>query len=148
MALFRMFVGYLAACLAVVLAPAFAPRIGSLLGLPIAESDNVPEIGLFFWSWGAVAVLSLVPATIAINYGKRNGKRSVGFFAAAGALIGAFWPAFLSAFLLLGAPGLIGKFRDLMIAVGYLGYLGALAGIVYWAIAGRRTCEPASGVGG
>jgi hypothetical protein len=145
--IFPIVAGYLLGCAAA----------GVLVVLGFAAPRLIDDLGASFhlgiMSLMAAAVIvvvlacSALPAFLTVIYAERTGKRSAGFYAAAGALNG------LLSFVLYcmatiwrsgAAPTLA---RDITAADGMIrlagglalfALAGILAGLVYWAVAGRR----------
>jgi hypothetical protein len=132
---------------------------GAILAFALVYRPNAPvgkldldfvEIAALFLSMvsGFVALLALIPTLAVGIYAERNGIRTPGFYAAAGAGIGLCALGLYGLVLWLGAGGgfgdafpsgdaAIGLAVFLAAAVVAVALAGIAGGLTYWTIAGR-----------
>jgi hypothetical protein len=97
-------------------------RIGELL------------VAMFFW-WGMITFFAFVPASAIILYAEDRKIRSIWYYTISGAAAG------LVSFMLTGLPliGLaLGNSDGSSMTFAFFAGAGAVGGLTYWAIGGRR----------
>ena len=134
---------YVAACVAGAAVLVFATAPLALVYWPALPSALL----LVAYGAGLIALSAALPAVLVVLYAERQCKRSRAFYAVAGGLVGLFASVVLFAMSVMNparkmssmtveSTAWFAPFFALMMVAG------TCAGLVYWAIAGRRAGLP------